>query len=259
VSSSAARLGRVTTFLGSDTPGESGTGRVLLALAIPAFASIVVYSIDQESWSVLAMSLLVGACAFAVGGLLGFLFGIPQYTPSTAGANDEAGRYAPNTNLTQVSDWLTKIIIGLGLVQFGKLLDAIGDVGDALAPSLGGEPSGRSFAIAVVVGYAVIGFLVGYLYTRLRLQASFRRADRTLEQQFDADNKAVVLASKQLDPEAPSPKEGELKAAIAEASPLAKAQLQTQAQTALEGSPEDQERAKVIIEALEAPVTPGPS
>jgi hypothetical protein len=122
---------------------------------------------------------IVGACAFAVGALLGFLFGIPHYTAKGAEtAPTDKASYQPNTNLTQVSDWLTKIIIGVGLVQFGQLTHMLGDLGNSLEQSLGGDPSGKSFGIAVVVGFFVVGFLCSYLYTRLRLQWAFAQADR---------------------------------------------------------------------------------
>ena len=91
---------------------------------------------------------VVLSCAFAVGALLGFLFGIPQYLAKQGGPSPDKASYQPNTNLTQVSEWLTKIIIGVGLVQFGQLVDAIGDLGDELESSFGGDPTGGPFAIA---------------------------------------------------------------------------------------------------------------
>ena len=98
--------------------GQSGTMRIYFALTAPAAMSIALYAAAEGSWSIFALATLIGACAFALGALLGFLFGIPQYF---AGADTPSERsratYQPNTNLTQVSDWLTKIIIGVGLVR----------------------------------------------------------------------------------------------------------------------------------------------
>lgn len=156
---------------------------VALALAGPGLLAIVVYAFLD---AVFGVAILIATCAFAVGASLGFLFGIPQYL---ARQNQETGdkpSYQPNTNLTQVSDWLTKILIGVGLVEFGQLTESLGNLGEDLAPTLMSEsatvgaidPAGRAFAIALVVGFFVIGFLVGYLYTRLRLQSAFTQADR---------------------------------------------------------------------------------
>lgn len=249
----------------SKEKGQPGTLRVLIALAGPAAVAIIVYAAGEDSWSIFAVSALVAACAFAVGSLLGFLFGIPQYLAKAGEANSgtEKASYQPNTNLTQVSDWLTKIIIGVGLVQFGQLARSIGKLGDSLAPSLGGDPTGKPFGIAVVVGFFVIGFLIGYLYTRLQLQWAFTQADRgafeelvdaKLEEQKKADDQALTLASRQLDPTAEEPPHEELKEALAEASPAAKAQVLNQARsTGRPSTVQAPERARVVIDAIDDP------
>ncbi|HYM01648.1 MAG TPA: hypothetical protein VET85_01815, partial [Stellaceae bacterium] len=85
---------------------------------------------------------MLGLAAAVIGGLLGFLFGIPRShqdgAPGNAGtrpgapssappraqapaapsaaaqaaSNASSARWASNTNLEQVSDWLTKILVG---------------------------------------------------------------------------------------------------------------------------------------------------
>lgn len=233
--------------------GESGSFRVWVALIVPATFGVVVYAAATGSWSILALSALVSACAFSGGALLGFLFGIPQYFARAGGADANAGKasYQPNTNLTQVSDWLTKIIIGVGLVQFSQLANSIGKLGDSLSPSLGGEPAGKPYGIALVVGYFVIGFLVGYLYTRLRLQWAFAQADRgafeeILEDRYKADDRALSLTDQQLNAEAEAPPVAELEEALSEASPVAQAQALSKARTQ-----KDSKRAQVVIKAIE--------
>ena len=66
---------------------------------------------------------------------LGFLFGLPKTAPPAGafGAAPTTGsaaapqgpssgqRYRPNTNLQEVSDWLTKIVVGVGLTQVANL------------------------------------------------------------------------------------------------------------------------------------------
>lgn len=245
-------MGTGSTQNGGDAPkkvekGQPGTLRVLVALASPALIGIAVYAADEGSWSVFALALLIAACSFALGALLGFLFGIPQYfakgadaTPPPAGQPSKAS-YQPNTNLTQVSDWLTKIIIGVGLVQFGQLTDTLGRLGDSLESPLGGEPAAKPFGIAVVVGFFVIGFLVGYLYTRLRLQWAFIAADRgafedvaaeKVQEQSEDDAKFIKLASDLLDPATPQPSKEQLQDAATAASPSAKEQVKMQARSA---------------------------
>jgi hypothetical protein len=228
--------------------------------------AIIIYTgAENWDWSILGVAGIVGICAFAVGALLGFLFGIPQYLArGAAAAPADKASYQPNTNLTQVSDWLTKIIIGVGLVQFGQLTHTIGDLGDSLEPSLGGSPNGKAFGIAVVVGFFVIGFLCSYLYTRLRLQWAFAQADRgafegtveaiLAENQAEKEKKeeqALSLAKQQMDPAAAEPSRDELREALSETSPAAKAQLLTEAQTAAK-APEEaaSKRAQVVIDTI---------
>ncbi|HET7508379.1 MAG TPA: hypothetical protein VFJ53_08485 [Solirubrobacterales bacterium] len=250
-----------------DAQGESGTLRVWFFLTVPALAGIVIYSLGEKSWSIFSLSALIAACAFALGALLGFLFGIPQYFARAADAPAGPARatYQPNTNLTQVSDWLTKIIIGVGLVQFGQLTDTIGRLGDSLEPSLGGNSTGKSFGIALVVGFFVIGFLVGYLYTRLRLQWAFAAADRRafedvlagvvnekIEQKGEIDAAALQMVStRQLNPAAPEPSREELKEALAKASPAALAQAQILAQAKkMPGQPLP-DRALTVLQVID--------
>jgi hypothetical protein len=234
--------------------GEPGTFRVWIALVAPATFGAVVYAAAQHSWSILAMSALVSACAFSGGALLGFLFGIPQYFARLGGSSADPAKasYQPNTNLTQVSDWLTKIIIGVGLVQFSQLAKSIGKLGASLSSSFGGEPMGKPYGIAVVVGYFLIGFLISYLYTRLRLQWAFAQADRgAFEELIDdrnkADEEALSLTDQQLDSSSEGPPPKELAEALAQASPVAQDQALNKARDKEESDPE---RAQVVIDAL---------
>lgn len=189
--------------------------------------------------------------------MLGFLFGIPQYLAGTPVGGDapKKASYQPNTNLTQVSDWLTKIIIGVGLVQFSQLAKTIGKLGDSLSSSLGGSPTGKPYGIALVVGYFVIGFLVSYLYTRLRLQWAFAQADRgafeeIIEDRDNADKKLLRLSTQQLDPNRGEPPRQELAEAFQNASAVARDQVVSKAleAKALADPAGVAERAQVILD-----------
>ena len=142
------------------------------------------------------------AC-LAVGGAVGFLFGIPKAGSQTAGkstnsavtedssntrrARDDSERTRPNSNLEEVSDWLTKIIVGLTLVNLGEIPDKVGAISSNAAAMLGTGTSDARFSVAtaLIVGFSVIGFLLGYIYTRLFLQGAFGRSDLRLRQHFE--------------------------------------------------------------------------
>lgn len=144
-----------------------------------------------------AAALLWATASLTVGGAIGFLFGIPRTRMSeasrsaeptaaagavaaTAGSGDSGYSFRPNTNLEEVSDWLTKIIVGLGLVNLKDadvVLDRIAD-NASKAMAAAGQAAPYSEASALVVGFSVLGFLGAYLYTRLFLQGALIRSDK---------------------------------------------------------------------------------
>jgi len=120
--------------------------------------------------------------AIALGGLFGFLFGIPK---SSAGGKSDGTTPTPkpanrvNTNLEEVSDWLTKLILGAGLTQIGalwtmfvKLSRQIGERGFV------DHAYGGAIAGGLIIYGLVVGFLAGYVLTRLYLSNIFLLADR---------------------------------------------------------------------------------
>jgi hypothetical protein len=169
------------------------------------------------------------------GGLLGFLFGIPRYlaTPekappvatSTSAAAVRAATYGDNTNLEQISDWLTKILVGVGLTQLNAIPDKLGELAAFLSPAF--ADSGV-FAVGAVLYFSIAGFLFGYLWTRLFMRGALKDADDAAaaqmkserEQQAEYDAKAITLVRQHLTPSAGAAQvsEEELKNAISKAS-----------------------------------------
>lgn len=173
---------------GYDTDVRRVAGAALISLV----AGLVLFGIGAwQNW--VAATVWAGACS-ALGWFTGFLFGIPR-TLSTEGqsaAITQTATEAPagdrttkinakrlsgvNTNLEQISDWLTKILVGVTLVQ----LDEVGGTLDAgatlIAQPLGGDASGKSFAYALIVYFTLVGFLGSYLLTRLFLQRALQEA-----------------------------------------------------------------------------------
>jgi len=162
---------------------------------------IAIYSVSVGDASAFASALLIAAGAFLVGGLFGFLFGIPKSLATDSATNPAQARaFKPNTNLEEISDWLTKIIVGLTLVQFGQLIDQLQQFADFLAPSLGGEESSSAFAIAILVLFSISGFMT--LYVAIRLygrefsraeNAGVQAAARLRELQSKTDSKVEQL------------------------------------------------------------------
>jgi len=148
---------------------------------------------DAQRWA----GLLWSGAWFAVGSFIGFIFGIPRSLSSdtartgaplpdpdrvdtTPGLQPAATARGPstavNTNLEQISDWLTKIIVGVSLVNSEQIGDAMLYAARTMANSLGGGPARVSLSLAILVYFGVIGVLGGYLLTRLFLQRAFDTA-----------------------------------------------------------------------------------
>jgi hypothetical protein len=164
----------------SETGARDSTERPTRRPPWPVFALFLasaVVLLALFGWSVhsgtlLIAELLVGTAATSVGGLLGFLFGLPrapvQSETRDTPAGDKPSVYRPSNNLEQVSDWLTKILIGVGLVQLAKLSTALNTLGVAVATSLKNPPPGTDVVTQIVViSFLVFGFLASFLWTRI--------------------------------------------------------------------------------------------
>jgi len=152
----------------------------LVGIPLPSVALLATFVYAWGDWDILAVAMLVAAGAFLAGGLFGFLFGIPRSLSTPQGAEDDSssGAPRPNTNLEQISDWLTKILVGVGLVQFTTLAEHAGELVEFLGPPLGDDPLGESFAAATLVVFGISGFLAFYLVTRIYLPLAFAYTDR---------------------------------------------------------------------------------
>jgi hypothetical protein len=135
--------------------------------------------------------LLFAVAAFTVGGLVGFLFGIPraperQRRDSGAGGTSES-EWEPSTNLEQVADWLTKILVGVGLVQLPKIGEALHLMGQNASVAVPGT-GGAIVVQVVVVANTALGFIAGFLWTRIDYQRLQLVSDSQLRDQLRKAN-----------------------------------------------------------------------
>jgi hypothetical protein len=172
---------------------------VLCAIGV---GSTLIYTVQVPSgvrWSVFGTALALSAAAFLAGALPGFLFGIPHMVQGAASSTSDA-QYQGNTNLEQVSDWLTKIIVGVGLVQIGRVLPALGRLGSSLRAPLGGQASSAAFGLGTAISYALLGFFFVYLWSRVVFTPQLNREHfNELLDKRDADRlNALMLVTRQL-------------------------------------------------------------
>ena len=184
---------------------------LIFILALPTVTVIAYASAVEAPFLEAAGTLGIAAVAAGfTGAFFGFLFGIPR-SIVTWEANDgeptgdnkaQRGQAAypsldpdasrPNTNLEQISDWLTKILVGATLTQLGHVPSALG----SLFARIGSAISTSSESIAVFTGglliYAVLaGFIQGWIAARVWLPwyiGTVRRHSHQFEQRRGTAN-----------------------------------------------------------------------
>jgi hypothetical protein len=183
--------------------------RALGATALLGVVGALIYSLAAkastgERASAFGGAILISGAFALVGAVIGFVFAIPRsrqdgssVAPAASGQPVGAPRrlsdYAANTNLEQISDWLTKILIGLGLVEFDAIVVRFGRAADVLHPLLGPEAAARAMALVLMSYFLAWGFFLAYLSTRLWLPKALSRAE---SEERDQKQKAEIQAKK---------------------------------------------------------------
>lgn len=222
---------------------------------------------------IFGVGVVVSGAALMCGGFLGFLFGIPRTFQSSEGGTVTETEIRANTNLEQISDWLTKILVGVGLTQISEVPARLGELSAWMETNLGGVPGSGAFGIGIVIYFLICGFLIGFLWTRLFLPGAFREADvvthlveqvKQLSQQPDLNARARQLVELQLEPrsDVKPPTQQELNEAIAAADAAARAEIAERARNVRkegwqQDKPELIEAAIPVFEALVSSDTEG--
>ena len=151
--------------------------RVVIGAIVVGLVALFVFAAQAGTpigyVSVVGGGLAVVGGGFALGAVAGFLFGIPRrlQEPTPTIGTDGAGRanipYVGNSSLEQISDWLTKIIVGVGLTQLTNVPGALGALGAVVGPALGGFTGSETFGVFAFLFFVVGGFFMTYLWTRL--------------------------------------------------------------------------------------------
>jgi hypothetical protein len=179
-----------------DAEDRPRVGMSLRSTTITPIVAVVAYAVAVKGTflTIFAVGIMTSAAAGILGALVGFLFALPK----TSEGERRTG-LSSNTNLDQVSDWLTKILVGLGLVQIGALGGGLGDLSEKIAPGLGGAASAETFALALLVYSLIDGFLIGYLGTRIVVTIRLKQVEDILAA------KETVLAAPSPEPPSPMP------------------------------------------------------
>jgi hypothetical protein len=151
---------------------------------------------------------LIVFAGISIGGFLGFLFSVPRIlakdsaaplAPPVAAVSSSGASVAPatvavirrerllrsNTNLERISEWLTTMLVGVGLTRVGSLGEAFAGFSKFLSSNArvfdveGKASAGVLPAIGpfLLVCGLVSGFIFFYIYTRIYLSMLFQRVE----------------------------------------------------------------------------------
>jgi hypothetical protein len=217
---------RTTRWVDEFSPRDFALSLVVVVMALIVLFVLACMALGWAqscNWNqFLKITVAAGSISLACGGvgaLLGFLFGLPRSLPATSDRNRGLHGYLDNTNLLDVSDWLTKIIVGLSLVQIGRLPSAVGRLGRTLAPALGYSPDGKyacttaitsedaiaAIAVTMCMTALVFAFMIGYLWARVTFTRLLRDSDMTDSTTEGETSPEANKVSGAKNPEPPSP------------------------------------------------------
>lgn len=161
-------------------------GQYIAVLSVPPIIVIILlaYSVPR-GWpnGLITFGLGFGTSmtSGATGSLVGFLFGVPVRGTSGPRDPDSGVPYRGNTSLEQISDWLVKILVGVGLVQLTTLGPVLGEIFHEIGEALGGGSQAVLLAATMVIVSAIWGFLFAYLATRTSLPQLLSASEATEE------------------------------------------------------------------------------
>jgi len=207
---------RVRPVLSPEAETYARALRYLLLVVAAGIIIVVLDAVRIDHWmegivaKAAAAALLLAGGAFMIGVFLGFLFGFPSKAEAGAAGTGRQPLQSPfyNTNLQEIADWLTKVIVGASLVELAKIPPKIGQFGVFVADSVNPNPKLASPANVVVnvVFFGSCGVLYGYLWTRYDIAATAQRphhdtkaldlVDRWLNQppsSHDAEDKVAMM------------------------------------------------------------------
>lgn len=162
--------------------GKRKSLRILQWLLLAGVISIIPYSFltkqGANSASIACTLLMIGGASLMVGSVAGFIFAVPRAGRAVE-ANKPEETHRVNTNLEQISDWLVKILVGVGLTQLVNIPQKLQDSSTYMSEKIGFVGS-EVYIGAEISFYVICGFLYGYLWTRLYLAGAIKVADERM-------------------------------------------------------------------------------
>jgi hypothetical protein len=150
--------------------------------------------IPEIGGRIIFIGLLLALASFIACFFTGTLFGMPKRNNKSGTGND----YALNNGLVEISDWLTKIIVGLVLINLKEIPGYFINLGEYVSVSTKykGELL-NIYTISIVIYFGFLGLYIGYNYMRLVLSNKYKKADDRLIRKALEEEKEKVLKIKE--------------------------------------------------------------
>jgi hypothetical protein len=162
-------------------------------LGLLGAVALAVAATNYGGWlGTFGLGMTIVLSAFMIGTLLGFLFAVPRVLAQSApvprtdavgeDASDTKRRFLQtNTNLERISDWLTTMLVGVGLSQIGNINEALLAFRKYVA-EYNCTTTCQSNALAIASPFCLLfgliaGFLAMYLYTRIFIAGILSRVE----------------------------------------------------------------------------------
>ncbi len=181
--------------------------RLQLLAGIGCFLAVV-YALQfpwRDGLRIGAVGITIAGSAALLGILFGFVFCYPRIKRAQAAAEPQGNvAVEDNSSLADISDWLTKIIVGVGLVELNKIPPALAALSRFFAPGLQTGPvapgsTGQVFALALLLYFFPLGFMFGFIWTRFYYQEALKGLLNQIRASDLADQAAAKMDEGRLD------------------------------------------------------------
>ncbi|MBL87588.1 MAG: hypothetical protein CMO82_13130 [Winogradskyella sp.] len=151
--------------MGNNYKTEPSSTRLLIWVGIIGLSGLltILFTPDREH---LPSLLITALGSTLVGSFIGFLFGFPKANKKRNNSNEKS--FQLNTNLEEITDWLTKILVGLGISQLPSAKSNITSLINFINE---GSNISQSIVLFLLLYFIIYGFFVGYLSSSLYLKS----------------------------------------------------------------------------------------
>lgn len=176
--------------------GNEAETSVLLTLYTGLFLGMIPVigfpvTIPEMGGKIVFIGLTLGIASFTSSFFLGLLFGMPKRN------NKNGNNYSLNNGLVEISDWLTKIIVGLTLVNLKEIPGYIFSFAEYIreASNFDGQLL-NIYTIGILFYFGFLGLFIGYNYMRLVRVNKYKYTDENLMRRELEIAKEKLLAVK---------------------------------------------------------------